>query len=81
MYEEQPVAILDCQVRRLPNKDVASVKMLWQNDNREEMTWETEEEMKKKYPYLVIFNNECVSYEPTIKRNSPEVFTDPIRLI
>ncbi|XP_055803391.1 uncharacterized protein LOC129872423 [Solanum dulcamara] len=51
-YEEQPVAILDHQVRRLRTKDVASVKVLWRNNNREEMTWEAEEEMKKKYPQL-----------------------------
>ena len=51
-YEEKPVAILDRQVRRLRTKDVASVKVLWQNNNREEMTWEAEDEMKNKYPYL-----------------------------
>ncbi|XP_059288541.1 uncharacterized protein LOC132041873, partial [Lycium ferocissimum] len=51
-YEEQPVAILDRQVRRLRTKDVPSVKVLWRNNNREEMTWEAEEEMKKKYPHL-----------------------------
>lgn len=51
-YEEQPVAILDRQVRRLRNKDVASIKVLWRNNNREEMTWEAEEQMKKKYPHL-----------------------------
>ena len=51
-YEEKPVAILDRQVRRLRTKDVASVKVLWQNNNREEMTWEAEDEIKNKYPYL-----------------------------
>ncbi|XP_075109176.1 uncharacterized protein LOC142180967 [Nicotiana tabacum] len=55
-YEEVPVAILDRQVRKLRTKDVASVKVLWRNKNMEEMTWETEEEMKSKYPYL--FQNE-----------------------
>ncbi|XP_070010044.1 uncharacterized protein [Nicotiana sylvestris] len=52
-YEEEvPVAILDRQVRKLRTKDVASVKVLWRNRNMEEMTWEAEEEMKSKYPYL-----------------------------
>ncbi|XP_055830833.1 uncharacterized protein LOC129899851 [Solanum dulcamara] len=37
-YEEHPVAILDRQIRRLQTKDVASVKVLWRNRNREEMT-------------------------------------------
>ncbi|XP_060196118.1 uncharacterized protein LOC132625476 [Lycium barbarum] len=51
-YEEQPIVILDRQVRKLRNKDVASVKVLWRNNNREEMTWEAEEQMKEKYPHL-----------------------------
>ena len=51
-YEEQPVAILDRQVRKLRNKEEASVKVLWRNNNREEITWEVEELMKKKYPQL-----------------------------
>ncbi|XP_070010876.1 uncharacterized protein [Nicotiana sylvestris] len=55
-YEEVPVAILDRQVHRLRTRDVASVKVLWRNKNMEEMIWETEEEMKSKYPYL--FQNE-----------------------
>ena len=40
------MAILDRQVRRLRTKDVASVKVLWKNNNREEMTWEAEDKMK-----------------------------------
>ncbi|WMV09970.1 hypothetical protein MTR67_003355 [Solanum verrucosum] len=51
-YEEIPVQILDRQVRRLRTKDVASVKVLWRNQLVEEATWEAEEEMKKRYPYL-----------------------------
>ncbi|WMV29209.1 hypothetical protein MTR67_022594 [Solanum verrucosum] len=44
--------ILDRQVRRLRTKDVASVKVLWRNQFFEEATWEAEEDMKKRYPYL-----------------------------
>ncbi|XP_015159065.1 uncharacterized protein [Solanum tuberosum] len=51
-YAEVPIAILDRQVRKLRNKDVASVKVLWRNNNVEEMTWEVEEEMRKEYPQL-----------------------------
>ncbi|XP_069145478.1 uncharacterized protein [Solanum lycopersicum] len=53
-YEEKPIAILDRQVRRLCTKDVASVKVLWQNNDREEITWEAEDEMKNKYPYFFL---------------------------
>ncbi|WMV51423.1 hypothetical protein MTR67_044808 [Solanum verrucosum] len=51
-YEEIPIQILDRQVRRLRTKDVASVKVLWRNQFIEEATWEAEEDMKKRYPYL-----------------------------
>ncbi|XP_059289062.1 uncharacterized protein LOC132042555 [Lycium ferocissimum] len=51
-YEEEPIAILDRQVRRLRNKDVASVKVIWRSKYREEMTWEAKAEMKSKYPHL-----------------------------
>ncbi|XP_059315788.1 uncharacterized protein LOC132066501 [Lycium ferocissimum] len=51
-YEEEPVQILDRQVRRLRTKDVASVKVLWKNHNTEEATWEAEEDMKNRYPHL-----------------------------
>ncbi|XP_070008718.1 uncharacterized protein [Nicotiana sylvestris] len=51
-YEEVPVAILDRQVQKLRNKEIASVKVLWQNQQVEEATWEAEEEMRKKYPHL-----------------------------
>ncbi|XP_070023189.1 uncharacterized protein [Nicotiana sylvestris] len=51
-YEEIPVAILDRQVQKLRTKEIASVKVLWRNQQVEEATWETDEEMRKKYPYL-----------------------------
>ena len=51
-YEETPVAILDRQVRILKTKEVASVKVLWRNKNREEVTWKAEEDIRSKYPHL-----------------------------
>ncbi|XP_070029207.1 uncharacterized protein [Nicotiana sylvestris] len=51
-YEEIPVVILDRQVQKLRNKEIASVKVLWRNQQVEESIWEAEEEMRKKYPYL-----------------------------
>nr|XP_016455770.1 PREDICTED: uncharacterized protein LOC107779799 [Nicotiana tabacum] len=51
-YAGVPVVILDRQIRKLRTKEVASVKVLWQNNNIDEMTWEAEEEMRKKYPHL-----------------------------
>ncbi|KAK4724004.1 hypothetical protein R3W88_026783 [Solanum pinnatisectum] len=51
-YEETPIAILDRQVHKLRTKEVASVKVLWRNKNREEVTWEVKDGMRSKYPHL-----------------------------
>ncbi|KAH0669578.1 hypothetical protein KY285_023739 [Solanum tuberosum] len=51
-YEEVPVQILDRQVKRLRNKEVASVKVLWRNQQVESDTWEAEADMQRRYPYL-----------------------------
>ncbi|WMV37945.1 hypothetical protein MTR67_031330 [Solanum verrucosum] len=51
-YEKTPVVILDRQVSKLRTKEVASVKVLWRNKNREEVTWEVEDGMRSKYPHL-----------------------------
>ncbi|KAF3668716.1 putative LRR receptor-like serine/threonine-protein kinase MRH1-like [Capsicum annuum] len=51
-YEEEPVQILDRQVIRLRNKEIASVKVLWRNQKIEEATWESEVDMRARYPNL-----------------------------
>ncbi|WMV50362.1 hypothetical protein MTR67_043747, partial [Solanum verrucosum] len=51
-YEEISVEILDRQVKRLRNKEVASVKVLWRNHLVEGSTWEAEADMKSRYPHL-----------------------------
>ena len=51
-YEEEPMAIVDYQVRQLRSKTIPMVKVLWRSNDVEEHTWETEAEMRAKYPYL-----------------------------
>ena len=51
-FQVKPIAILDSQVRKLRSKTVPMVKVLWKSDKVEEMTWETEEKMKKEYPEI-----------------------------
>ena len=51
-YVEQPVRILDTQIRKLRNKEIPMVKVLWNHHNIEECTWETRESMLQQYPYL-----------------------------
>ena len=51
-YEEVPVAIVDRQIRKLRNKEIAMVKVQWRNHEVEECTWESVQSMKDKYPQL-----------------------------
>ena len=51
-YEDVPVEILERQVRRLRNKEVTLVKVLWRSQSVEGATWEAEEAMKAKYPHF-----------------------------
>ena len=51
-YEEVPVEILDIQVKRLRNKEVSTVKVIWRNHIVEGATWEAKADMRFHYPYL-----------------------------
>ena len=51
MFEE-PVAILDRDVKQLRKKRVKLVKVQWQNKHGAEMTWEVEADMRARYPHL-----------------------------
>ena len=53
-YEDVLVEILDRQIRRLRNKEVVSVKVLWRSQSIEGATWEAEAAMKDKYPHLFL---------------------------
>ena len=53
-YEEQPMQILDGRKQVLCSRNISLVKVLWRNHAVQEVTWEEEEDMKKKYPYLFI---------------------------
>ncbi|XP_060210634.1 uncharacterized protein LOC132637584 [Lycium barbarum] len=57
-YEELG-QILERQVRISRMKDVASIKVLWKNHNTEKVTWEAEENMKKRYPHLFLITSMC----------------------
>ncbi|XP_047268933.1 uncharacterized protein LOC107872450 [Capsicum annuum] len=51
-YEEEPVAIIDQQIRKLRSKEFVSVKVLWKNHTIKEATRESERDMRLKYPHL-----------------------------
>ncbi|KAL4369689.1 hypothetical protein GQ457_05G022970 [Hibiscus cannabinus] len=49
---EGPLQILDREIKRLRNKSVPLVKVLWKNHGVEEVTWETKATMQEQYPHL-----------------------------
>ncbi|XP_075492386.1 uncharacterized protein LOC142530436 [Primulina tabacum] len=51
-YQEIPIQILDRKVKVLRNQEIGPVKVLLRDQLIEEATWETEEEMKQRYPEL-----------------------------
>ncbi|KAD3067679.1 hypothetical protein E3N88_35559 [Mikania micrantha] len=51
-YVEKPVAILDRKVKQLRNKSLNQVKVQWNNRRGSDATWESEDEMRKFYPFL-----------------------------
>ena len=51
-FEMQPVGIVDQGIKKLRNKAISMVKVLWRNETIEETTWETEAFIRKYHPYL-----------------------------
>ncbi|XP_069143498.1 uncharacterized protein [Solanum lycopersicum] len=51
-YEEEPVSILDREVRKLRSREIASIKVQWMNQPVEESNWEKEADMEERYPHL-----------------------------
>ena len=51
-YEEEPIRILDRQVRKLRSKEIVSIKVQWSNHGEDEATWEVEDAMRERYPSL-----------------------------
>ena len=53
-YEEHPVRILDEAERRTRNKSTKFFKVQWSHHSDKEATWETEEDLRQKYPDLFL---------------------------
>jgi len=52
-YEEKLVKILGREVKTLCNRNIAFVKVLGRNHHSEEVMWESDDEIREKYPKLV----------------------------
>nr|GFA98913.1 putative reverse transcriptase domain-containing protein [Tanacetum cinerariifolium] len=51
-FVEEPIEIIDREVKRLRNSLVPIVKVQWNSRRGHEFTWEREDQFKKKYPHL-----------------------------
>ncbi|XP_028062622.1 uncharacterized protein LOC114265951 [Camellia sinensis] len=51
-YKERPIQIVNRRIKRLRNKEIPLVNVDWQNYGGTYVTWETEEDMMKRYPNL-----------------------------
>ncbi|GJR13351.1 putative reverse transcriptase domain-containing protein [Tanacetum coccineum] len=51
-FIEEPVEIMDREVKRLKQSRIPIVKVRWNSRRGPEFTWEREDQMKSKYPHL-----------------------------
>ena len=52
-YVDKPVKIIDTKEQELRNRTIHWVKVLWENHEPEEATWELRDQVQKKYPHLL----------------------------
>nr|GEW79662.1 putative reverse transcriptase domain-containing protein [Tanacetum cinerariifolium] len=58
-FVEEPVEIIDREVKRLRQSHIPIVKVRWNSRRGPEFTWEREDQFKQKYPHL--FTNRASS--------------------
>nr|GEV91578.1 putative reverse transcriptase domain, ribonuclease H-like domain, aspartic peptidase domain protein [Tanacetum cinerariifolium] len=51
-FVEEPVEIVDREVKRLKRSQIPLVKVRWNSKRGPEFTWEREDQFRKKYPHL-----------------------------
>ena len=59
-FEEEPIAILDRQIRKLRTKEIASVKVQWKHRSVGEATCESKCDMRARCPQL--FEASCTFF-------------------
>ena len=52
MFVEEPVEIMDREVKRTKQSRIPIVKVQWSAKRRLEFTWEYKDQMMQKYPHL-----------------------------
>nr|GEV23143.1 putative reverse transcriptase domain-containing protein [Tanacetum cinerariifolium] len=58
-FVEEPVEIMDREVKRLKRSRIPIIKIRWNSKRGPEFTWEREDQFKQKYPHL--FTNRAFS--------------------
>ena len=53
-YIEHPMRVMDRREQVLKNKVIPLVLVVWKNHSIEEATWEMEDEIREKYPFLFL---------------------------
>nr|GEZ79361.1 hypothetical protein [Tanacetum cinerariifolium] len=51
-FVEEPVEIMDCELKRLKQSRILLVKVRWNSKRGLECTWERKDQLRKKYPHL-----------------------------
>ncbi|GKG28032.1 hypothetical protein Tco_0406359, partial [Tanacetum coccineum] len=49
---EEPVEVVDKEAKQLKQSRIPIVKVYWNSQRGPELTWEHEDQIKKKYPHL-----------------------------
>lgn len=52
VFTEEPVEIMDREVKQLKQNRIPIVKVRWNSKRGPEYTWEREDQIRAKYPYL-----------------------------
>ena len=71
-FEERPIEIVDRMEKHLRRKVVRMVKVSWRHQSRGDSTWEMEDVMRERYPFLfdpeVIYLTNIVPTIPSFMR-------------
>nr|GEY59031.1 hypothetical protein [Tanacetum cinerariifolium] len=72
-FIEEPAKIMDREVKRLKQSRIPIVKVRWNSHRGPEYTWEREDQMKSKYPYLFTTNLRTNQSNRAPGRHSPKI--------
>ncbi|GJW63228.1 putative reverse transcriptase domain-containing protein [Tanacetum coccineum] len=65
-FIEEPVEIMDREVKRLKQSRIPIVKVRWNLRRGPEFTWEREDQMKKKYTHLFVQKHVMIQSSPDV---------------